>query len=35
MVLIVISSQAIHLGIGWEIALISTFGEQNLATALL
>ena len=30
MVLIVISPQAIHLGIGWEIAVVSTFGEQTL-----
>ena len=32
----VISPHAIHLGVGWEIAVVSTFGEQTLLlTALL
>lgn len=30
MVLIVISPQPIHLGIGWEIAVVTTFGEQTM-----
>ena len=30
MVLTVIRSEAVHLGIGWEIAVVATFGEQTL-----